>query len=87
MFHSSHPHIARGLLLAALVIVAGAWLVTAVPVSAQSGETPTPSMAERFFGQPDLAAPLVIPMILALGGVLALIAFLGWALKRLPENG
>ncbi|MFQ5340961.1 MAG: hypothetical protein ACE5F6_05385 [Anaerolineae bacterium] len=86
MFHSSHPCLRRGLLLAALVIMAGAWVLATMPVFAQGEETPATSMAERFFGQPDLAAPLVIPMILALGGVLTLMAFLGWVLKRMPEN-
>ena len=86
MFHSSHLHPRRGLLLAALAIMAGTWLMATLPALAQGEETPPPSVTVRFFGQPDLAAPLVIPMILALGGILALMAFLGWVLKRMPEN-
>ncbi|MFQ5595202.1 MAG: hypothetical protein ACE5HA_13730 [Anaerolineae bacterium] len=87
MLHSSHSYLRRGLLLAMLMVLAGAWLMTTMPALAQGEETPPPSMTARFFGQPDLAAPLVIPMILALGGFLSLMAFLGWALKRMPENG
>ncbi|MFQ5856653.1 MAG: hypothetical protein ACE5LU_13535 [Anaerolineae bacterium] len=86
MFHASHSLLRRGLLLAALLIFASAWLIAAIPVLAQGEETPQPSMTERFLNQPDLAAPLVVPMILALGGIVTLIAFLGWVFKRMPEN-
>jgi len=85
MIRSSH--LARKTLhLFTLLIFAGAWLMVAAPALAQ-GETPEPSMIQQFLSQPDLAAPLVVPMILALGGVLTLIAALGWIFGRLPEDG
>lgn len=86
MFHASHPHLRRGLLLTRAVTLAGVWFVTAMPALAQSEATQEPSMIDRFFDQPDLIAPLVVPMILALGGILTLMAFLGWVLNRMPEN-
>lgn len=86
MLLSNRRCLRKGLLLVTLVVVAGAWLVVAMPALAQGDGTPQPSMTQRFFDQPNLAAPLVVPMILALGGVLTLLAFLGWALRRMPEN-
>lgn len=75
------------LLLIALLLFIGAWLLMAAPAWAQGEESESPSMTQEFFDQPDLVAPLVVPMVLALGGVLSLIAFLGWIFTRMPENG
>lgn len=84
MFRSSQSCVRGELLLVALVIVAGAWLMTVMPALAQGEETPEATMTELFFKQPDLAAPLVVPMILALGGILTLLAFLAWVIRRMP---
>ena len=87
MLHASHhPFLRRVQLLAPLVTI-GAWLFVATPAMAQSEATPPPSMIEQFFKQPNLAAPLVVPMILALGGIIVLMFFLGWVVGRLPDQG
>lgn len=86
MIHISHSYLKRGLSLILLAIFASTWLMMTVPALAQSSETPEPSMAQRFFEQPDVIAPLVVPMIAACGGVLTLIAFLGWVINRMPED-
>lgn len=86
MIRSSRP--ARDvLLLVMLVIITGAWLVMAAPAWAQSEDPAPPSAARAFFDQPDLIAPLVIPMVLVLGALLTLMAFLAWVLSRMPEDG
>ncbi len=86
MSRASRPHLRRVRLLVALAVIAGVWIMIVVPALAQGEQTPPASMTERFFKQPDLVAPLVVPMILALGGILTLMAFLAWAFKRLPEE-
>lgn len=86
MFHSSYPLLRKSLLLGVLIVTASVWLVAAVPAFAQQ-ETPEPSMVQEFFENPDLVAPLVVPMILALGGLLTLMAFLGWIFTRMPNDG
>lgn len=86
MLRSTHS-LRKGVLLIMLIIIASMWLVTAMPALAQSEETtPEPSMLERFFEQPDLVAPLAVPMVLALGGIVTLMAFLAWVFSRLPQN-
>ncbi len=86
MIRSSHP-IRHLSLIITFIIFAITWLMVAGPALAQAEANQEPSMVNRLFGQPDLAAPLVIPMILALGGLLTLMAFLGWVFMRMPENG
>lgn len=76
----------RMLRLFTLLMLAGVWLMVAVPALAQE-ETPEPSMVQELLSEPGLAGPLVVPMILALGGVLTLIAALAWLYGRLPEDG
>lgn len=87
MFHASRPYHRQALLIGVLVVFVSVWLVVVTPVSAQGEATPESSMTEQFFNQPDIAAPLVVPMILALGGFVVLVAFLGWVYGRMPEDG
>ena len=76
--------------LVMVLLAVGMWLVTTLPGFAsplvQQGETPTPSMTEVLLKQPDIIAPLVVPMLGACGGILVLGAFLAWAYSRLSEQ-
>jgi hypothetical protein len=72
------------------LLAVSTWLVATLPgfasPLAQQGETPTPSMTEVFLKQPDIIAPLVVPMLGACGGILVLGAFLAWVYSRLQEQ-
>lgn len=83
----SRQTLKRTLLLATLIVFSGAWLLMAGPAWAQEENAESTSVVQEFFNQPDLIAPLVVPMVLALGGLLTLMAFLGWILTRMPQNG
>lgn len=73
--------------VAVAAILVSATLVIALPVLAdplvQQGENAQRSVTEVFLKQPDLVAPLVVPMLGACGGILILGAFLAWALSRM----
>lgn len=76
--------------LTLLLLTASMWLVTALPALAepilQQQETPPPSIAETFLQQPDIIAPLVIPMLGACVAILGLGVFLAWVFNRLPSQ-
>jgi len=84
-FKSQRRHHLGLLLLMALV-----WLATALPAMAdpflQQQETPQPSVTEAFLKQPDIIAPLVVPMLGAFAAILALGVFLAWVFSRLPSR-
>jgi hypothetical protein len=83
--HRSHAA-QRLLILAALILVLIS-VVATLPVHAQEGETPEPSIVDELVQQPDILAPMVLPAILAMGGILTLMAFLGWVINHMPESG
>jgi hypothetical protein len=87
MERTHRSHAVRRLLILVTLILVLISVVAVLPVHAQEGETPEPSMADELAQQPDILAPMVVPAILALGGILTLMAFLGWVINRMPESG
>lgn len=73
------------LLLTALVGLATALPALADPILQQQ-ETPQPSITESFLKQPDIIAPLVVPMVGAFVAILGLGIFLAWVFSRLPSQ-
>lgn len=86
MHRTDRSHVVQRLLVLTALILVLIWVVAALPVHAQEGETPEPSVVDELVDQPDLLAPMVVPAILAMGGILTLMAFLGWVVNRMPEG-
>ena len=86
MFHTQRFFLRPTVSLIMLILFTIVQAMMAMPALAQGEENGDLSALETFYKQPDLAAPLIVPMILALGGVLTLMAFLAWVYRHMPSN-
>ncbi len=86
MFHARYFSLRPVRCLIQLALVALSWAMMAGPALAQGEEGGPVSALEELYKKPDLVAPLVVPMILTLGGVLTLMAFLAWIYSHMPSN-
>lgn len=86
MHRTDRSRAQRRLLILVTLILVLVWVITSLPVHAQGEETPEPSMVDHLIQQPDIMAPMLVPAVLALGGILTLMAFLAWVINRMPES-
>jgi hypothetical protein len=87
MHRTFRSDMTRQLLILALLILVLVWVVSTLPTYAQGEETAAPSMTDELVAQPNILAPMCVPAVLALGGILTLMAFLGWVVNHMAENG